>query len=143
MAPEVRLFWMVGICGGYTTFSSFSLQTLTLAQGGEWARAGLNVLSPGAVPGRRVRWAICVGSPLQPARGSVTSAVPEDAMLLRIFFGERDRLAGRPLYDAIVHKARELQLGRCHRAARPDGLWPQHPHPPRQPVRHAPRTCRS
>jgi CrcB protein len=34
---------MVGICGGYTTFSSFSLQTLTLAQGGDWARAGLNV----------------------------------------------------------------------------------------------------
>ena len=33
VAPELRLFWMVGICGGYTTFSSFSLQTLTLAQG--------------------------------------------------------------------------------------------------------------
>ena len=43
VAPELRLFWMVGICGGYTTFSSFSLQTLTLAQGGNWARAGLNV----------------------------------------------------------------------------------------------------
>ena len=44
VSPELRLFWMVGICGGYTTFSSFSLQTLTLAQGGEWGRAGLNVL---------------------------------------------------------------------------------------------------
>ena len=43
IAPELRLFWMVGICGGYTTFSSFSLQTLTLAQAGEWSRAGLNV----------------------------------------------------------------------------------------------------
>ena len=43
VAPELRLFWMVGICGGYTTFSSFSLQTLTLAQGGEWQRAGLNI----------------------------------------------------------------------------------------------------
>ncbi|HVG89726.1 MAG TPA: CrcB family protein, partial [Gaiellales bacterium] len=42
VAPELRLFWMVGICGGYTTFSSFSLQTLTLAQVGDWARAGLN-----------------------------------------------------------------------------------------------------
>ena len=31
-------------------------------------------------------------------------------MLLRIFFGEQDRFAGRPLYDAIVQKARELQL---------------------------------
>jgi CrcB protein len=44
IAPELRQFWMVGVCGGYTTFSSFSLQTLTLAQGGEWARAGLNVV---------------------------------------------------------------------------------------------------
>ena len=44
VAPELRLFWMVGICGGYTTFSAFSLQTLTLAQGGEWGRAGLNVV---------------------------------------------------------------------------------------------------
>lgn len=43
VAPELRLFWIVGICGGYTTFSSFSLQTLTLAQGGAWGRAGLNV----------------------------------------------------------------------------------------------------
>jgi fluoride exporter len=44
VAPEWRLFCMVGICGGYTTSSSFSLQTLTLAQGGEWARAAMNVL---------------------------------------------------------------------------------------------------
>ena len=43
VAPDVRLFWMVGVCGGYTTFSSFSLQTLTLAQRGEWGKAGLNV----------------------------------------------------------------------------------------------------
>jgi len=33
--PEARLFVMVGICGGYTTFSSFSLQTLDLLRGGE------------------------------------------------------------------------------------------------------------
>ena len=43
VAPELRLFWMVGICGGYTTFSSFSLQTLTLAQGVEWSRAAMNI----------------------------------------------------------------------------------------------------
>ncbi len=39
-----RQFFMIGICGGYTTFSSFSLQTLTLAQGGEWAKAGFNII---------------------------------------------------------------------------------------------------
>lgn len=40
---EWRQFFMIGICGGYTTFSSFSLQTLTLAQDGEWEWAGLNI----------------------------------------------------------------------------------------------------
>ena len=40
---EWRQFFMIGICGGYTTFSSFSLQTLTLALGGEWLAAGLNI----------------------------------------------------------------------------------------------------
>jgi CrcB protein len=35
---------MVGVCGGFTTFSSFSLQTLTLAREGQWLWAGGNVL---------------------------------------------------------------------------------------------------
>jgi CrcB protein len=41
--PAVRLFLMTGICGGYTTFSSFSLQTLNLMRDGFWLRAGGNV----------------------------------------------------------------------------------------------------
>lgn len=36
--------------------------------------------------------------------------MPRQAMLLRIFIGEDDRDDGRPLYEAIVLKAREMQL---------------------------------
>jgi hypothetical protein len=36
--------------------------------------------------------------------------IPQDAVLLRIFIGESDRYEHRPLYEAIVLRARELQL---------------------------------
>lgn len=49
LSPPMRLFLLVGVCGGYTTFSSFSLETLQLADKGEWARAGVNVLVSVAV----------------------------------------------------------------------------------------------
>jgi fluoride exporter len=44
VGPDARLFVMVGDCGGYTTFSSFSLQTLNLTRDGETLLAGLNVV---------------------------------------------------------------------------------------------------
>ena len=42
--PDARAFLTIGLCGGYTTFSSFSLQTLNLVRDGEWLWATSNVL---------------------------------------------------------------------------------------------------
>jgi CrcB protein len=36
ITPGLRLFLMVGICGGFTTFSSFTLENLTLMQNGQF-----------------------------------------------------------------------------------------------------------
>ena len=45
LVPSVaRQFVMIGFCGGFTTFSSFSLQTLNLATDGEYLYAGLNIV---------------------------------------------------------------------------------------------------
>ncbi len=44
IGPQARVLLVVGVLGGFTTFSSFSLETLRLAEQNELPRAALNVL---------------------------------------------------------------------------------------------------
>lgn len=44
MSPELRAFLAVGLCGAFTTFSTFSLETLALLQAGAWPRAAAYAL---------------------------------------------------------------------------------------------------
>src|ERR1700712_3853794 len=44
LTPEVRAFLTVGVLGGYTTFSTFSLDSVLLLQRGAYAAAGLYIV---------------------------------------------------------------------------------------------------
>ncbi|MGA8658143.1 MAG: fluoride efflux transporter CrcB [Chthoniobacterales bacterium] len=44
LTPRIRLFLLVGFCGGYTTFSTFSLLCFEAIQHGRWFDALLNIL---------------------------------------------------------------------------------------------------
>jgi len=43
-SAEIRVFAMAGLCGGFTTFSAFSLQTLDLVREDQWLYAGGNIV---------------------------------------------------------------------------------------------------
>jgi len=45
ISPEGRIFLTVGVCGGFTTFSAFSIENLELLQSGQHGRALVYILS--------------------------------------------------------------------------------------------------
>ena len=44
IAPQLRALLLIGFLGGYTTFSSFSIETINLIENGNWLSAAVNVL---------------------------------------------------------------------------------------------------
>jgi len=44
ISPELRALLIVGFCGGFTTFSTFSAETLGLIEGGEYGRAASYII---------------------------------------------------------------------------------------------------
>jgi CrcB protein len=45
VSPQWQAFLTVGVCGGYTTFSAFSAETLVMIQGAQWGRAAMYVIT--------------------------------------------------------------------------------------------------
>ncbi len=69
-SPGFRQFFMIGICGGYTTFSSFSLETLKRLQDGEWLYAGGNIVLSVALCLVAVWLGYLLGSTLSSMKGN-------------------------------------------------------------------------
>ena len=105
-----RQFVMIGVLGGYTTL--LFLQSADPQSGpGRRMVAGRRQRRPfrGRLPCRSVV-RLCARSFDQLVEVDLTMALSRDAVLLRIFIGEDDKANHKPLYEAIVLKAREMHL---------------------------------
>jgi fluoride exporter len=80
VSESVRLFVMIGLCGGYTTFSSFSLQTLDLLRSGAPVRAAGNVVLSVVLCVGAVALGHAIAARLNPGAVAIAqAAIEEDA----------------------------------------------------------------
>ena len=77
-SEAVRLLVMVGFCGGYTTFSSFSLQTLDLLRGGAVVRAAINVAASVVLCVTAVAVGHLIAAQINGGPGTIAQAVIEE-----------------------------------------------------------------
>ena len=121
VSPQFRQFFMIGLCGGYTTFSSFSLQTLDFARDGDWLKALLNTCCHSVVASQPYgSGAFCSHAP---AKIETTYANSPRRRAAADFY----RRKRSPSPSAIVRGdrfegARDAD-GRRNGVARPDGIW--------------------
>lgn len=78
LSEPVRLMIMVGFCGGFTTFSSFSLQTLDLLRAGAAGRAAVNVALSVALCLAAVAAGSALGHRLNPQATAVAGIAMEE-----------------------------------------------------------------
>ncbi len=114
LQSEGRLFVFVGLLGGFTTFSSFGMETFQLIRDGEFLFATLNAGGQVLV-GLTLVWLGVVVGAINTWRISMLGS---DGHVLRIFVGETDKHQGIPLYEWILRKAKEQGLSRRNRFAR-------------------------
>jgi fluoride exporter len=125
--PNARLLVVVGFLGGYTTFSSFTFESLALWERGEWwlslaymagsLAAGFAAVVLGTALGRELSVPLAERS--SPTEQAATPAfvpplgtimIPREAHLLTIHVGGNRRHKGKYLYEAIVDTARAMNL---------------------------------
>lgn len=118
--PNARLLLVTGFLGGYTTFSTFAFEAVTLWERGErglafaYVSGSVGAGLAAAVVGMALARGLVATAPAPasaPAAGPHEAAtIPERASLLRLYVDASDRHEGRPLYEAVVARARELDL---------------------------------